>query len=55
MFILGWLMAPSNAVCDALKVADEQERGMVRMLVNTLIWTTIGAAGFFFAWVVLVR
>ncbi len=35
------IMAPSNAICDALKITDEQERGMVRMLVNTLLWLTI--------------
>lgn len=49
------LMSPSNAVCDALHVADEHERGMIRMLVNTLIWTTIGATVFFVAWVKLAR
>lgn len=35
------LMLPSNAVCDLLKLEDEHERGMVRMLVNTLLWTTV--------------
>ena len=35
------LMRPSNAVCDALGLVDEHERGMVRMLVNTTLWTTI--------------
>ena len=44
------VMWPSNAVCDAFDMEDEHERGMVRMLVNTLLWTTIGATGFFVAW-----
>ncbi len=35
------LMLPSNAVCDALKLTADHERGMVRMLVNTVLWTTI--------------
>lgn len=34
------LMLPSNLVCDRLRITDEHERGMVRMLVNTLIWIT---------------
>jgi hypothetical protein len=55
MGLYRWLMAPSNAVCDALHVADEHERGMIRMLVNTLIWTTVGATGFFLAWMKLAR
>jgi hypothetical protein len=45
------LMAPSNAVCDVLKITDEQERGMVRMLVNTLIWMTIGVTVLTIVWV----
>jgi hypothetical protein len=47
------LMAPSNAVCDALGLEDEHERGMIRMLVNTLIWATISATGFFVGWMVV--
>lgn len=35
------LMWPSNAVADALKITDEHERGMIRMLVNTLLWLTV--------------
>lgn len=53
MTIFRWLMAPANAMCDALHVADEHERGMIRMLVNTLIWTTIGATAFFIVWIKL--
>ena len=49
------LMAPSNAVCDAFHVEDEHERGMIRMLVNTLIWTLLGATAFFIAWMKFVR
>ena len=39
------LMAPSNAICDALGLSDENERGTVRMLVNMLLWTIIGVVG----------
>ena len=39
------LMLPSNAICDVLGLVDEHERGMVRMLVNTLLWTTLCVAG----------
>jgi hypothetical protein len=45
------LMAPSNAVCDALGLTDEHERAMVRMLVNTLLWLTAGVAVITLAWV----
>lgn len=38
------LMAPSNAVCDALGLSDENERGTIRMLINMLLWTVIGVA-----------
>ncbi len=47
------LMLPSNLVCDALDMTDENERGLVRMLVNTLLWTTIGATVFFVGWMVM--
>jgi hypothetical protein len=36
------LMLPANKVCDRLGLIDENERGVVRMLVNTLFWTTAG-------------
>jgi hypothetical protein len=39
--MLRLIMLPSNAICDALGMTDEHERGMVRMLVNTLLWTTL--------------
>ena len=55
MSIYRLLMAPANAVCDVLHVDDEHERGMIRMLVNSLIWITIGATGFFVAWLKLAR
>lgn len=44
------LMGPSNRVCDALGLADENERGMVRMLVNMLLTSLIAAAVFTVAW-----
>jgi hypothetical protein len=46
------LMWPSNAVCDALHMTDENERGMVRMLVNTTLWLTIGIAVLTVVWLV---
>lgn len=33
---------PANFVCDRLGIGDENERAVVRMLVNALIWTTLG-------------
>jgi hypothetical protein len=36
------LMYPSNRLCDLLHVSGEAERGVVRMLINTLFWTTLG-------------
>lgn len=40
--MFGMLMYPSNAICNMLGVSGEHERGVVRMLVNTLFWTTLG-------------
>jgi len=51
--LLRLIMLPANAVCDAVGLVDEHERGMVRMLVNMLLWTVIGAIGFFVAWMLL--
>lgn len=45
------IMAPSNAVCDLLNLEDENERGMVRMLVNTLLWMTIGCTVLTLVWI----
>ncbi len=42
------LMFPANRICDSLGLIDENERGVVRMLVNTLFWTTIGV---FIVWI----
>lgn len=39
-------MKPSNAVCDALHLTDENERGMIRMLVNMILLSAIGVIGF---------
>ena len=51
--MLRLLMLPSNAICDALGMIDEHERGMVRMLVNTLIWTTLCVTVALVAWLLL--
>jgi hypothetical protein len=40
------LMRPANAVCDAMRVTDENERGMIRMLVNMLLLSVIAVIGF---------
>jgi hypothetical protein len=40
--MLRLLLLPSNLVCDAMHIRDETERGMVRMLVNTVLWMTLG-------------
>jgi hypothetical protein len=50
MTLFQWAMAPANACCDRLGLVDENERGVVRMLVNALIWTVLGAA---IAWIVV--
>ncbi|OYW89450.1 MAG: hypothetical protein B7Z22_00080 [Hyphomonas sp. 32-62-5] len=39
--MLRLLMRPSNAVCDAMGIKNENERGMVRMLVNMLLLTIL--------------
>jgi hypothetical protein len=36
------LIYPSNRFCDFLHISGEAERGVVRMLINTLFWTTLG-------------
>ena len=51
--MLRLIMLPSNAICDALGMTDELERGMVRMLVNTLLWTTVCVTVALVAWVLL--
>ena len=44
--MLRLLMRPSNAVCDAMHITDEHERGMIRMLVNMLLLTVAFGLGF---------
>ena len=39
--MLRLLMRPSNAVCDVMGIKNENERGMVRMLVNMLLLTVL--------------
>ena len=50
MTILRLLMAPANAVCDRLGMIDEHERGMMRMLVNMILFTGIVVTVFFVVW-----
>ena len=41
--IVGRALAyPANLVCDNLHIVNDNERSVVRMLVNTLIWATLG-------------
>lgn len=47
------LMTPANAVCDRLGMIDEHERGMMRMLVNMILFTGIVVAVFFVAWLAI--
>jgi len=42
MNIFRLIAGPSNFACDLLGVSDENERAVVRMLVNALLWTTLG-------------
>lgn len=44
--MLRLLMRPANAVCDAMHITDEHERGMVRMLVNMLVLSAIAVLAF---------
>lgn len=44
------LMLPSNIVCDRMKITDEHERGLVRMLVNSVLWMTIGITVLTLVW-----
>jgi hypothetical protein len=43
----------ATRICDALGMTDEHERGMVRMLVNTLLWTTLCVTFALVAWLLL--
>jgi len=42
-------VAPGNALADALGTTDEHERGLLRMLVNSVIWISLGAVMFMIA------
>ena len=44
--MLRLIMWPANAVCDAIRVDDENERGMVRMLVNMMLLTVVSVIAF---------
>ena len=37
---------PGNMLADRLGTTDEHERGLLRMLVNSIIWITIAAVVF---------
>lgn len=42
-------LVPGNRLADALGTTDEHERGLLRMLVNSVIWISLGAVGFMIA------
>ena len=44
------IMRPANAVCDRLGIANEHERGMMRMLVNMMICSGIAVVVFYVGW-----
>jgi hypothetical protein len=44
--MLRLIMWPANAVCDAMHVEDENERGVVRMLVNMMMLTLVSVVAF---------
>lgn len=35
-------LGPGNAVCNAVGVGQENNRDLLRMLVNSLVWTAVG-------------
>ena len=43
------LVYPSNRLCDLMHISGEAERGVVRMLINTLFWTTLGVFAVWYA------
>ena len=44
-FILWLFIAPGDLVCDRLGVTQEQNRDLIRMLVNGLIWIMVVIIG----------
>ena len=42
-------LAPVNLLADRLGTTDEHERGLLRMLVNSVIWITLAAIVFMIA------
>jgi hypothetical protein len=44
--MLRLIMWPANAVCDAMRIHDENERGVVRMLVNMMMLTAVSVIAF---------
>jgi hypothetical protein len=44
--MLRLLMAPANAICDVMRVDDEGERAVIRMLVNMLLLSFVSVMVF---------
>jgi len=41
--IEGVFLGPGNFVCNAMGVAEENNRDLFRMLINSFIWAAVGA------------
>lgn len=53
MTALQLLMLPANIICDRMGIANEHERGMMRMLVNMMLFSAIIVVVFFIGWKLL--
>lgn len=44
--LIGWLLiAPGDLIADRLGVTQENNRGLVRMLINSLFWVMVAIVG----------
>lgn len=40
---LAWpILLPGNLACNAIGMGDREYRDLVRMLINSLVWTAVG-------------
>ena len=53
MILLELLMLPSNLVCNHLGLADQHERGMMRMFVNMCLFSAFCVVAFVVLWKLL--
>lgn len=47
---LRWLMLPATIVCDRIGLTNEHDRGMMRMLVNMMLFSAAAVVVFFIGW-----